>query len=234
MVRIGIIGAMEKEVSALIGQMKEPDKKTIASMDFYFGELWDQEVVIVRSGVCKVNMAVCTQILVNVYEVSMLINTGVAGGLHKDIKVGDIVISSDAVQHDVDVTQFGFAKGEIPEMNKISYAADPELIAMAKESCEIVNPEIGCYVGRVLSGDRFISDNEKKASLVRDFNGYCVEMEGASMAQAAYLNKIPFVIIRAISDKADDSAKVDYETFEEKAIVHTIKLLAAMFLKMSR
>ena len=225
---------MEKEVSALIREMKDVDKKTIAAMDFYFGKLWDQEVVIVRSGVCKVNMAVCTQILVNVYEVNMLINTGVAGGLYKNINVGDIVISSDAVHHDVDVTQFGFARGEIPEMNKVAYEADPELIAMAKEACEIVNPEIDCYVGRVLSGDRFISDNATKARLVRDFGGYCVEMEGASMAQVAYLNKIPFVIIRAISDKADDTAKVDYEEFEEKAIIHSLKLVAGMFLKMSR
>ena len=108
------------------------------------------------------------------------------------------------------------------------------MIALAKECCEKVNPEIGVFTGRVVSGDQFISDNGTKAALVKDYDGYCAEMEGASMAQVATLNKIPFVIIRAISDKADDIAPVAYETFEEQAIVHTVKLLAAMFLKMSK
>ena len=114
------------------------------------------------------------------------------------------------------------------------FQADTELVDMAKEACEIVNPEIQCFVGRVVSGDQFISDNAKKKDLVETFGGYCAEMEGAAMAQAATLNKVPFVIIRAISDKADDSAPVSYQTFEEQAIVHTVKLLAAMFLKMGK
>ncbi len=232
MVCIGIIGAMEGEVAALIKQMEDAEVKTIASMTFYRGKLWDQDAVVVQSGVCKVNMAACTQILVNVYEVDMLINTGIAGGLYKDVNVGDIVISSDAVHHDVDATQWGYAKGEIPGMKQVGFAADPELIDMAKEACAIVNPEIGCFVGRVLSGDKFISDDSVKAKLVEDFDGYCTEMEGAAMAQVATLNKVPFVIIRAISDKANDNALVDYEKFEEQAIIHTIKLLAAMFMKM--
>ena len=112
--------------------------------------------------------------------------------------------------------------------------ADPELVDMAKEACEIVNPEIQCFVGRVVTGDQFISDNKTRSDLVKTFDGYCAEMEGASMAQVATLNKIPFVIIRAISDKADDSAPVSYETFEQQAIIHTVKLLAAMFLKMGQ
>ena len=105
---------------------------------------------------------------------------------------------------------------------------------MAKDACEIVNPEIQCFVGRVVTGDQFISDNRTKADLVQTFGGYCAEMEGAAMAQVATLNKVPFVIIRAISDKADDSAPVSYETFEQQAIIHTVKLLAAMFLKMGK
>lgn len=234
MVCIGIIGAMEQEVSALIRQMKDTEKKTLASMDFYRGNLWGQETVVVRSGVGKVNMAVCTQILVDVYEVDMLINTGIAGGLHPDIHVGDIVISSDAIQHDVDVTGRGFEPGVIPMMEKSVFKADPELIDMAREACEIVNNEVQCFVGRVATGDRFISDNELKKDIFRRFGGVCAEMEGAAMAQVAALNKIPFLIIRAISDNADDSAVVVSEKFEEQAIIHTVKLLAAMFLKMSR
>lgn len=234
MVCIGVIGAMEEEVSSLIQQMEDKEAKTIASMTFYKGRLWNQDAVVVQSGVGKVNMAVCTQVLVDIYHVDMLINTGVAGGLYKDINVGDIVISTDAIQHDFDVTGLGYKKSVIPGMETSVFQADVELVALAKEACEIVNPEIQCFTGRVVTGDQFISDNKVRAALVKDYGGYCAEMEGAAMAQVAVLNKVPFVIIRAISDKADDSAPVAYETFEEQAIVHTVKLLAAMFLKMSK
>ena len=113
MVCIGVIGAMEEEVSSLIQQMEDAESKTLAGMTFYHGTLWNQQAVVVKSGVGKVNMAVCTQILVDVYEVDMVINTGVAGGLYKDINVGDIVISSDALQHDFDVTGLGYERGVI-------------------------------------------------------------------------------------------------------------------------
>ena len=222
MVCIGVIGAMEEEVASLINQMEDAESKTMAGMTFNKGKLWNQDAVVVQSGIGKVNMAICTQILVNIYGVDMLINTGV------------IVISSDALQHDFDVTGLGYKKSVIPGMETSVFTADTELVEMAKEACEIVNPEIQCFVGRVVTGDQFISDNGTKAALVKDYDGYCAEMEGASMAQVATLNKIPFVIIRAISDKADNSAPVAYETFEEQAIVHTVKLLAAMFLKMSK
>ena len=204
MVCIGVIGAMEEEVASLINQMEDAESKTMAGMTFNKGKLWNQDAVVVQSGIGKVNMAICTQ------------------------------ISSDALQHDFDVTGLGYKKSVIPGMETSVFTADTELVEMAKEACEIVNPEIQCFVGRVVTGDQFISDNGTKAALVKDYDGYCAEMEGASMAQVATLNKIPFVIIRAISDKADNSAPVAYETFEEQAIVHTVKLLAAMFLKMSK
>lgn len=233
MVCIGIIGAMEEEVSALIRQIKDDEAKTMAGMTFHRGTLWNQQAVVVQSGVGKVNMAICTQILIDVYEVDMVINTGVAGGLYKDINVGDIVISSDALQHDFDVTGLGYKKSVIPGLESSVFKADIELANMAKEACELVNPEIQCFIGRIVTGDQFISDNKKRAELIEEFNGYCAEMEGAAMAQVASLNKKPFVIIRAISDKADNSAEVSYKEFEEQAIIHTVKLLAAMFLKMS-
>ncbi len=234
MVCIGIIGAMDQEIDALIRQMEDKEEKTMAGMTFHHGKLWNNEAVVVKSGVGKVNMAVCTQLMIDLYEVDILINTGIAGGLHKDIEVGDIVISSDAMQHDVDVTSRGFKPGEIPYMESSVFKADPELAAMAKEACEIVNPEIACYIGRVVTGDQFISDNKKKAEIIEKFDACCAEMEGAAMAQVAVLNKVPFVIIRAISDKADDQARVLVKEFEEKAIVHTLKLLAAMFIKMGK
>lgn len=233
MICIGVIGAMADEVSALIKQIENDEVKTMAGMTFHRGKLWNQEAVVVQSGVGKVNMAICTQILIDVYEVDVVINTGVAGGLYKDINVGDIVISSDAIQHDMDVTGLGYKKGVIPGLESSVFKADPEFVQMAKEACELVNNEIQCFVGRVVTGDQFISDNAVRMNLIKEFDAYCAEMEGAAMAQVATLNKKPFVIIRAISDKADNSAPVAYETFEEQAIVHTVKLLAAMFLKMS-
>ena len=124
MVCIGVIGAMEEEVSSLINQMEDAESKTMAGMTFYKGTLWNQDTVVVQSGIGKVNMAICTQILVNIYGVDMLINTGVAGGLYKDINVGDIVISSDALQHDFDVTGLGYKKSVIPGMETSVFTAD--------------------------------------------------------------------------------------------------------------
>lgn len=234
MVRIGIIGAMDAEVAALIQQMKNKEEKVLAGLTFYHGELWGQDAVVVKSGIGKVNMAMCTQLLIDAYEVDMLINTGVAGGLYKEINVGDIVISDVAIQHDMDATGFGYPKSVIPQMESSVFAADQEMIEMAKKACEIVNPEISCFVGKIVTGDQFISDKKVKEALIKDFNGYCAEMEGAAMAQVATLNKKPFVIIRAISDKADESAEVTYEEFLAEAIIHSVKLLAAMFLMMKK
>lgn len=222
---IGIIGAMEEEVQSLIDFMDVKEKKEISSMVFYKGRLGKKEVVVVQSGIGKVNMAVCTQILVDIYHVNQLINTGIAGGLYQDINIGDIVISSDTLQHDMDATGFGYKLGEIPRMESSIFQADEELVKLAKEVCEEVNPDIQCFIGRVVSGDQFISSSEKKKELIDVFQGYCAEMEGAAMAQVAYLNKIPFVILRAISDKADNSATEDYPAFEKKAIKHILRLV---------
>lgn len=223
--KIGIIGAMEEEVASLISSMEDVHKTEKASMDFYEGRLWGNDAVVVRSGIGKVNMTVCTQILIDSFGVEKLINTGVAGGLYKDIQIGDIVISSDAVQHDVDAVGFGYALGEIPRMERSVFEADPGLVKEAEEACKKVNPDIQCFTGRVLSGDQFISSDEKKHWLIDNFGGYCAEMEGAAMAQTAYLNNIPFVVLRAISDKCDDTATVNYSEFEEAAIKHIIRLI---------
>ena len=145
-----------------------------------------------------------------------------------ELMLGDIVISSDALQHDFDVTGLGYKKSVIPGMETSVFTADTELVEMAKEACEIVNPEIQCFVGRVVTGDQFISDKEKKKWLTDTFAGYCTEMEGAAIAQVCYFNHIPFLIVRAISDKADDSASMDYPTFEAQAIRHSVNLMAEM------
>lgn len=223
--KIGIIGAMDEEVLIIKGQMKNVTVQTIASMEFNEGKLHGKDVVVVRSGIGKVNAAVCTQILADIYHVDAVINTGVAGSLRNEINIADIVISTDTQQHDMDATGFGYDLGVIPRMDNSIFQADQQLMKIAREVCEEQLPEVGVHIGRVVSGDQFISDNEKKAWLLQNFEGYCTEMEGAAIAQTAYLNQIPFLIIRAISDKADNSAEMSYAEFEEVAIKNTVKLL---------
>ena len=222
---LGIIGAMDQEVAEIKNQMTEVQIERAAAMDFYKGKLRGKDVVVVRSGVGKVNAAVCTQILADRYGVDAVVNTGIAGSLRNEINIGDIVLATDAVQHDMDATCFDYPAGKIPQMDVYEFKADEKL---AKECSREVIPEVGVFEGRVLSGDQFVSSREKKEWLVETFGGYCTEMEGAAIAQAAYLNNIPFLVIRSISDKADDSADMDYKTFEMKAVEHSVKLMIAM------
>ena len=225
---LGIIGAMDEEVAKIKERLENVEVQIFGGMDFYKGNFEGKSVVVVRSGIGKVNAAVCAQILADRYQVSGIVNTGIAGSLMAKIDIGDIVLSTDALQHDMDATNFGYPAGQIPRMDVLSFPADPKLLALAKECCGRVNPEIHTYEGRVVSGDQFISDQKKKDWLIETFHGYCTEMEGAAIAQAAYLNGIPFLIIRAISDKADDSANMDYQEFEEQAIAHSVKLVLAI------
>lgn len=229
---LGIIGAMDEEVSKLKEIMVDVEVKTKASMDFYKGKMCEKDVVVVRSGIGKVNAGICTQILVDEYGVDAVINTGIAGSLNATIDIGDIVLSTDTLQHDMDATGFGYDPGVIPRMETSIFVADEKLRKLAKESCEKVNTDIKVFEGRVVSGDQFISDKDKKNYIEKNFKGFCTEMEGAAIAQAAYLNNIPFLIIRAISDKADDSATVDYPVFEAKAIEHSVKLVQEMISKL--
>ena len=225
---LGIIGAMDQEVSILKEKMevKKIDKR--ASMEFYVGILNGKDVVIVKCGVGKVNAAVCTQILADCYQVEAVINTGVAGSLRAEINIGDIVISTDALQHDMDATGFGYEPGVIPRMKVSDFIADENLRKLAVKACREAGLQIGVHEGRIVSGDQFISDHAVKERIVKQFGGYCTEMEGAAIAQAAYLNDIPFLIIRAISDKADGSATMDYGEFERKAIDNSVALLVNM------
>ena len=225
---LGIIGAMDEEVAKIKEQMEDVETKQIASMEFLKGTVKGHPVVVVRSGIGKVNAAMCTQILADIYHVDAVINTGIAGSLNADINIGDIVLSTDALEHDMDAVAFGYPVGQIPRMDTLSFKADEQLRKTAKKICEKVNPDVTVFEGRVVSGDQFISDKQKKEWLIENFAGYCTEMEGAAIAHAAYLNDIPFLIIRAISDKADDSASVDYPAFEAKAIEHSVRLLLAL------
>ena len=222
---LGIIGAMDEEISQIAELMTDVEETTIAEMTFKKGTIGGKEVVAVRSGIGKVNAAMCTQILATYFNVDSVVNTGVAGSLRNEINIGDIVISTDALQHDMDATGFGYELGVIPRMKVSTFVADDRLAKLAKEACIEANLGIGVHCGRVVSGDQFITDKATKQRLIDNFDGYCTEMEGAAIAQAAYLNGIPFLVIRAISDKADDSANMDYSEFERHAIDNSVALM---------
>jgi len=212
MVKLGIIGAMQQEIETLLSELRDPVESRHAGSTFYEGILEGTGVVIVKCGVGKVNAAICAQILCDCYGVTHIVNTGIAGSLCPELDIGDIVISQDAMHHDVDAAVFGYPAGTVPGMPDV-YPADERLIAYAQDAIQTVHPGHG-RTGRVASGDQFVSNREMKARIIAVTNALCTEMEGASIAQTAYRNGIPYLILRAISDKADDSAEMDYPAFE--------------------
>lgn len=225
---LGIIGAMEVEVAALKQSMQNTKVIDKAGMKFYQGKISDKDVVVVKSGIGKVNAGICTQILADIFQVDAVINTGVAGSLNNDIDICDIVISKEAQQHDMDVTALGYDKGVIPDMETSVFLADKKLMKLAKDSAEEIELNVNIFEGKVVSGDQFIGTSDAKTHLRETFYGDCAEMEGAAIAHAASLNNIPFLIIRAISDKADGGAEMDFPTFEKKAAENSIKLMNKM------
>ena len=226
--KIGIIGAMVEEVSELKASLQDAKVTKIARMEFCEGSFGNTDVVVVQSGIGKVNAAACAQILINHFGVTHVMNTGVAGSLNAKIDIGDIVVSTDAMYHDVDATIFGYAKGEVPQVGTASFVADEMLRKAAVEAVKEAAPDIHVFEGRVVSGDQFISSREVKNHIRDTFQGDCTEMEGAAIAQVAYINDVPFVIIRAISDKADDSGQEAYDVFEKKAAMHCAHVVEYM------
>ena len=241
MAKIGIIGAMDVEVRMLAGKMTgadgvgAPEKTTIASVTFYDGLLEGVPAVVVKSGIGKVNAALCAQRLILLFGVSHIINTGIAGALAHGLGVLDMVVSTDAIYHDFDVTGFGYHPCVIPQMEKSDFAADEKLVEAASEAFAELEKISGSpfsgqklVAGRVASGDQFISDSAKKDEIRALCNPACVEMEGAAIAHACFLNKVPFVIIRCISDMADDGGESTYSFNEDAAA----KMSAELVLKM--
>lgn len=225
---IGIIGAMELEVEKLIEAMEYKEEIVYKKRTFYKGTLEGTDVVLARCGVGKVNAALTVQMMVDKFGITDIINTGVAGSLNEKIDIGDIVLATNAVYHDMEAIAFGYERGQVPQMDVFEFPTSKELIDIAEEACKKVNPDVKVFKGRVASGDQFIADKETKNCIVKYFSPLCVEMEGAAMAHAAYVNNINCLIIRAISDKADDSAEMDYPTFEKKAAVHCAGMVREM------
>lgn len=224
---IGIIGAMDEEIEILLKEIKLETKKVKAQMEFNYGILLGQKVVIVRSGIGKVNAAVCTQILVDDFNIDCIINVGIAGGIYSSIYPGDIVIADNLVQHDMDTSAFGDAIGQIPRLGTFDFKCDSKLVEKAREACKFLS-EGKSYVGRIVTGDQFIADIDKIRWLEKKFNALACEMEGGSIAQVCYLNNIPFVVIRSISDNANNGACMDYEKFKYMAVENSIDIIKNM------
>ena len=216
MKKLGIIGAMDVEVATLKEQMKNKQVRIIAGSQYCEGKLEGLDAVVVQCGVGKVNAALCAQILCSCFGVTHIVNTGIAGSLNAQLDIGDFVISSDAVYHDMDATNFGYPMCQVPGLSVLSFAADQMLVEQACEAAETAHPG-HVRIGRVATGDQFVAEKALKEKIIANTGAFCTEMEGAAIAHTAWKNHVPFVIIRAISDKADDSAQMDYPTFEAAA-----------------
>ena len=233
MKKLGIIGAMQQEVETLLGVLENCKTENRGGCTFYAGQLEGLEVVIVQCGVGKVNAAMCAQILCDRYQVTHIVNTGIAGSLCADLDIGDLVVSRDAMYHDFDCVHFGYEMGKVPGMDTVAFPADEQLISYSFAAAEEVNPG-HTKIGRVASGDLFVAEKNAKNAIIEKTGALCTEMEGAAIAHAAYKNKVPFVILRAISDKADDSAEMDYPTFEAIAARRCAEVVQTMAKQFNR
>ncbi|MGD8192298.1 5'-methylthioadenosine/adenosylhomocysteine nucleosidase [Brevibacillus ginsengisoli] len=231
--RIGIIGAMDEEIALYLDAMKGTTQSTKAGITYYEGELEGKTVVVCKSGVGKVNASVCTQILIDQYQVEQVIFTGVAGAVHPQLNIGDIVVSTDCVQHDVDVTPLGFAPGQIPFTDKWIWKADSKLQELAIEAGQSISEGIQVVSGRVLSGDQFVADRDKVQWLYQQFDAACTEMEGAAVAAVCSMNGIPFVVVRSMSDKADGSAHVNFVEFTKLASERSFEMVVKIVPKLA-
>lgn len=226
--KVGIIGAMQQEVALLRSRMNNVSVEKRARTEFCMGTLCGLDVVLVAAGVGKVNAASCTQQLIDLFGVTHIIFTGVAGALDRSLELGDIVVSTDCVQHDMDCTALGYPLGMVLDLQVMSFESDKALREIAVRAVAEVAPEVGVIEGRVASGDQFVGDAATKEKIVSVFDAACCEMEGAAVAQVAWLNEIPFVVLRAISDKADGSADADYNNTMEHAANRSAAIVERM------
>ena len=223
---VGIIGAMEEEVMMLREQMKVTNVRSIAHTEYIRGSLSGREIVLAKSGVGKVNAAVCAQVMIDIFRVDALINLGVAGAISPELDICDVVISREFIQHDVNASAFGYNRGEIPQMDTSIFKADTHLIHLVEKASDVLDAKTKVLTGRILGGDQFISSAEDRAELYQLYAGDCAEIEGgAAIAQVCYLNRIPFIAVRSISDRANNIADMDFNEFTRQAAKNSSKLL---------
>lgn len=209
---IGIIGAMAVEVENVIAAMSEEKVQTISSISYHIGKMAGIDCVAAQCGVGKVAAAVCAQTMILMYRPSVLVNVGVAGGIGRDIHIGDIVIARGLVQHDMDTSAIGDPKGLISGINLVIIPASARLVDLVESTAANFYGR-GIHVGIIATGDQFICNGDKLKQIAVEFGAIACEMEGGSVAQVCYINHLDFVVIRAISDNADDNASMDFTSF---------------------
>lgn len=219
--RIAITGALTEEIQELLNYLQNHKEEHWNEITFHTGELFGREVVIVKCGVGKVFAALTTQKLIELYNPESLIFTGVAGALNPAFEIGDIVLANDCTQHDLDATGLGIPRGTVPYTNYRLFNCDKELLKKALQTPS----EHTIHTGRILTGDQFLTDSSGLDYLTSELKGDAVEMEGAAVGFVCTLNKIPFLIIRTISDKADHSASVNFTEFVEEVSKNSLDVL---------
>lgn len=208
---IGIIGAMAVEIDELRAKLTDPAEEVVSNIRFTRGKLAGKDVVLAVCGIGKVFAAICAQTMILKYAPELIVNTGVAGGLDEDLTIGEVVVATKLVQHDMDTTPLGDPPGLISGINVVEFPAD-ERAASLMADC-VREQGVGCRLGLIASGDQFVAGGERKEFIRSTFGASACEMEGASIAQTAYVNGVPFAVIRAISDGANDDSSMDYPTF---------------------
>ncbi len=218
---IGIIGAMDIEVAAIISSMCDKNEKIISGIKYVSGKINNKNVVVAKCGVGKVFAAICAQTMIIEYSPKVIINTGVAGSLVSGFNVLDVAIAKSVVQHDMDTSALGDPKGLISGVNLVYIDTDESVLnALKTASCTV---DCNVREGIIASGDKFISDKDEKIQINKNFNAIACEMEGASIGQVCYVNQVPFGVLRAISD--GDGAEMDYMTFAPLAAEQSIKII---------
>lgn len=225
--RIGVLGPTEREIMPFISKISNKKLSEHAMLKFYSGIYEGVEVVSVFSGVCKVNAAIATQILISKFKVTHIVLTGVAGALNRELEIGDVVISSEVAYHDV---ANGILTEYHPWMKDIYFRPDVELLKLCENISKYLSITSKCYIGRIITGEAFVTHNERE-SLIENFNPLCVDMESASVAHTCYVNNIPFIVIRSMSDNADENGSDTFESNIEMAALNSIKLVEELIKK---
>ena len=214
---VGIIAAMDLEFELIKNKLTDIETEKTGGVTLYKGKYKNNDVVCAVCGMGKVFAAMCTEAMIIRYSPKLIINTGVAGALSSELDIGDLVVSTDAVQHDADVSALGFRKGEILYTGMTFFPADEELREKAVKAISLLYPDFSLNQGRICSGDQFIHSLEQKKTIVSEFGGLCCDMEGAAIAQVCWLYGIPWVVLRAISDKVDGTGDEQFESFADLA-----------------
>lgn len=222
--KIAIIGAMEEEVTILRDQLDNREQEVIANSEFTKGTYDGVEVVLLKSGIGKVNAALSTTLLLDRYKPDYVLNTGSAGGFHPSLNVGDVVISTEVRHNDVDVTAFGYEYGQVPGL-PAAYLPDQKLVDIAVSKAEEIS-DIQVAKGLIVTGDSFLNDPVKVDFIRSKFKDlYAGEMEAAAIAQVCHQFEVPFVVIRALSDIAGKESDVSFDQFLDQAAKHSANLV---------